>query len=511
MPTPSTCILKRAGAMLLTCGTLHIAAAQAGKADNTLNIAFDAAPATLDAYKESDRPGLALARMLFTGLLQKNHDTGEFGPGLASSYRFIDDTTIELVLREGVQFHDGSLLTMDDVLYTLNLVSSDAYQARFQNQVTWIAKAEAVAGGAAGNTLRIKMKFPYPLALEMLSENLPIYPRKFYEANQSDMGVAPIGTGPYRLAESQPGSRYVFERFDGYFGSPPAIEKLVVRILPDANTQYAELLSGGLDWIWRVPPDAAKRLAQQRSVQVKSSSIMRVSYISLNPGHDGGRSPLANRAVRQAVNHAIDRESIRRALVGGASKLTNAACNPAQFGCAAAQVRSYDYDPARAKQLLAEAGYGNGIDVELVVATPPRAILEAVAANLGEVGIRVRLVEQQFGTAMTNWREGKIAMLASNWGSYGIADAALSTSNFFRGGPDDQARHPGVIKHLETADTSVDRDVRLEHYTAAQKIIAEEAYWVPLWNHSLNAAQSKDLNFSVDGDEFPRFYKATWQ
>jgi len=504
--TPFARLFKRLGAALFVSGVLGHAA-HAGKADNTLNIAFDAAPATLDAYKESDRPGLALARMLFTGLLQKNHDTGEFGPGLATSYRFIDDTTIELVLREGVKFHDGTALTMDDVLYTLNLVSSESYQARFQNQVTWIAKAEQVAA----NTLRINMKFPYPLALEMLSENLPIYPRKFYEASQSDMGVKPTGTGPYRLAESQPGSRYVFERFDGYFGSLPAIEKLVVRILPDANTQYAELLSGGLDWIWRVPPDAAKRLAQSRALQVKSSSIMRISYISLNPGYDGGKSPLASRAVRQAINHAIDRESIRRALVGGASRLTNAACNPAQFGCAASQVRGYDYDPARAKQLLAEAGYGNGFDVELVVATPPRAILEAVAANLGEVGIRVRLIEQQFGTAMTNWRDGKIAMLSSNWGSYGIADAALSTSNFFRGGPDDQARHPAVIKHLDVADTSVDRDLRLEHYAAAQKIIAEEAYWVPLWNHSLNAAQSKDLNFSVDGDEFPRFYKATWQ
>jgi len=180
-------MLKRFGAVLLASGLLGHAA-QAGKADNTLNIAFDAAPATLDAYKESDRPGLALARMLFTGLLQKNHDTGEFGPGLATSYRFIDDTTIELVLREGVKFHDGSPLTMDDVLYTLNLVSSDAYQARFQNQVTWIAKAEQVTG----NTMRIKMKFPYPLALEMLSENLPIYPRQFYAANQPP-GREPAG------------------------------------------------------------------------------------------------------------------------------------------------------------------------------------------------------------------------------------------------------------------------------------------------------------------------------
>ena len=85
-----------------------------------------------------------------------------------------------------------------------------------------------------------------------------------------------------------------------------------------------------------------------------------------------------------------------------------------------------------------------------------------------------------------------------------------STSNFFRGGPDDQARNPEVIKYLEAADTSVDRELRAKNYAAAQKIVADQAYWVPLWNHSLNAVQAKDLNFSVDGDEFPRFYKASW-
>ncbi|WP_088148419.1 ABC transporter substrate-binding protein [Achromobacter denitrificans] len=494
--------VKLVSAALLALGA-H--AAQANKAGNSLNIAFDAAPATLDAYKESDRPGLALARMVFSGLLQKNQDTGEFGPAIATGYKFVDDTTIELPIRKDVKFHDGTLLTIDDVLYTLNLVSSEGYKARFQNQVAWIAKVEK----ASDDTVRIKMKTPYPLALEMLSENLPIYPRKYYEANQSDMGAKPIGTGPYRLVESLPGSRYVYERYEDYFGPKPAVQKLVVRVLPDANTQYAELLSGGLDWIWRVPPDVAKRMEKQPTVTVKSSSIMRISYISLNPRFDDGKSPLARQEVRQAINHAIDREAIRKALVGGASKVIDAACNPAQFGCAA-DVQSYKFDPARAKQLLAQAGYPNGVTLDLVISAPPRAILDAAAAQMAQAGIKLNLVEQQYGTAMTNWREGKIAMLSSNWGSYGIADAALSTSNFFRGGPDDQARNPEVIKYLETADTSVDRELRAKNYGAAQKIVAEQAYWVPLWNHSLNAVQAKDLNFSVDGDEFPRFYKASW-
>lgn len=481
-------------------------AALAGKADNTLNIAFDAAPASLDLYKESDRPGLAMARMIYNGLLQKNQETGEFGPAIASSYRFIDDTTIELKIRNDVKFHDDTLLTLEDVIYTLKLVSSKEYNARFQNQVGWIGDVQQTAA----DTVQIKMTSPYPLALEMLSENLPIYPKAYYEKNMSAMGAKPVGTGPYKLVESQPGSRYVMQRFDGYFGAKPAIERLVFRILPDANTQYAELLNGGLDWIWRVPPDVAKRMASQPKVEVKSSSIMRISYLSLNPQYEDGKSPLAKQEVRQAINYAIDRTGIQKALVGGASQVIHAACNPAQFGCAS-DVKQYPLDPKKGRELLAAAGYPNGFPIDLIVSAPPRAAMEAAAANLAQIGIKVNLVEQQYGTAMTNWREGKLPMLYSNWGSYGIADASLSTSNFFGGGSDDRAQNAEVAQLLKTGDTTVDREKRLDVYGKAQKIIADQAYWVPLWTHSLNAVQSKSLNFSVDGDEFPRFYKASWR
>jgi peptide/nickel transport system substrate-binding protein len=481
-------------------------AAVAGKAEDTFNIAFDTAPSTLDAYKESDRPGLSMIRMVYTGLIQKDMQTGKFEPALASSFKFINDKTMEFVLRKDVVFHNGEKMTADDVVYTLNLVASKDYNARFQNTVSWIDRVEKVSD----SVVRIHLKEPFPLALEMLSENLPIYPKKYYQADMTQMGTKPIGTGPYKLTEIQPGSRYVFERFDGYFGKKPAIKKLVVRILPDMNTQYAELLSGGLDWVWRLPPDGAKKLATQKKLDVKSISIMRVSYISINPNFQGGKSPIGNVKVRQAINMAIDRESIRNALIGGSSKLTNAACNPLQFGCTT-DVKAYKYDVAGAKKLMEEAGYKNGFTMDMVVGSPPRAVSEVIASNLAQIGIKINLIEQQFSTATTGWREGKVPLLSINWGSYGIGDVALSTSNFFGGGADDTAKNPEVIKLIKQADVSVDPDLRKQNYAQALKIIADEAYWVPLWSHSLNYAQTKDVDFSVDADEFPRFYKASWK
>lgn len=486
--------------------------AMAGKADDTLNAGFEEEVSSLDGYKEISRSGLVLARMLYDNLLAKNHKTGDLEPALAESYKVVDDKTIDFALRKGVKFHDGKELTADDVVYTLNLVSSKEYGARYQIAVNWIEKVEKTGE----YSVRLKMKSPYPLALEMLAGNLPIYPKHHLEVGgSSGMAAKPIGTGPYRLVEMTTGTRYVLERFDGYFAGSPkgrsAIKRLVVRVLPEANVQYAELMNGQLDWIWRVPPDAAKRLSLRPNIEVKSAPIMRFAFFAMNPNFDGGKSPVADVRVRRAINHAIDKNNIVKALVGGASTPTIAACHPLQFACSK-DVTVYPYDPKKAKELLTEAGYANGFPFELLTSTSfPRAQAEAIAANLTSVGLRVTINEQQSATMRTNWIEGKSPTYVSSWGSYGIGDSGLSTSPFFGGAGDDVAKDPKTIADLKIADTSPDREVRRRHYETAQQRVADQAYWVPLWTYSVNSAQSKALSLDVDPDEFVPFYKATWK
>ena len=160
--------------------------AWAGKGDDTLNVAFSQEITSLDNYQEPSREGLILARLIYDSLLDKDMKTGEFKPELATSWRYVDDRTLEFELRHGVKFHDGTPMTADDVVYTLNLVSTKEYNARYQIAVTWIEKAEKVDD----YKVRLIMKKPYPLALEMLAGNLPIYPKAYYEkAGPSGMGV----------------------------------------------------------------------------------------------------------------------------------------------------------------------------------------------------------------------------------------------------------------------------------------------------------------------------------
>jgi peptide/nickel transport system substrate-binding protein len=485
--------------------------AWAGKGDDTLNVAFSQEITSLDNYQEPSREGLILARLIYDSLLDKDMKTGEFKPELATSWRYVDDRTLEFELRRGVKFHDGTPMTADDVVYTLNLVSTKEYNARYQIAVTWIEKAEKVDD----YKVRLIMKKPYPLALEMLAGNLPIYPKAYYEkAGPSGMGVKPVGTGPYRLVELTPGSRFVLERFDGYYAeSPkgrPAIKRVIVRIQPEANTQYAELSNGQLDWIWRVPPDAARNLSRRSNLEIKSVEILRFAYIAFFPGFNDGKSPLADVRVRRALTYAVDRPAIIKAFVGGASQVLKTACNPLQFGCST-DVVDYPYDPAKAKQLLAEAGYPNGFSIDLLSSSNPTSQVEAIVANFAKVGVKANMVDQQFASALGAWRDGKYGMFMVNWGSYGIADASLATSPFFNGAQDDRAKDPELIKLLAEADTSVDPNVRKRDFAAALKRIADQAYWLPLWTFNITTAQSKDLEFSLDADEFARFYAARWK
>lgn len=492
----------------LTAAGLLAAPVHAGKDDNTLNVAFAAEPEPLDTYKIAGREGLIIARHIYDGLLYKNLDTGDIVPALAESWEFTGPLTMEFTLREGVTFHDGTAFDADDVLGTLNTVIKPDYGTRYSISVDWIDSVEKIDD----RKVRINMSKPFAGAVEMLADALPIYPSEHFSENGSEGMVRnPIGTGPYKIVSQEPGIRYELERFeDHYEGSPKSgaeIERIVIKTVPEMNTQYAELMSGDLDWIWRIPPDQADRLKDR--VQLISAPIMRISYVGFAPLSLGGESPVADKRVRQAIIHAINREAIVDAFAGGASKVLKSPCNPAQFGCEQ-DVATYPYDPEKAQALLAEAGYGEGFEIELIFAAMPRATAEAIAADLSKVGISVLLNEQQYAAGIGKWRTKELPAFYSNWGSYGIGDVVFILSNFFGGGDDDLVQDKEVAAWLAEADTSSDRAVRETNYSQAVKKIMDEAYWMPMYNFNVNYGLSPDLSFTPHPDEFARWWQSSW-
>ena len=491
--------------------TLQAPITQAGPADNSLNIAWKGELATLDRYYNTLREGIIVGRLVWDSLLFKDPETLEFKPLLAKSYRFVDATTMEFELRRGISFHNGEPFDADDVVYTLRYVSDPDNGVLTQRNVNWIANVEKLGR----YKVRLTMKAPTPIALEFLSGPLLIYPNEYYAAvGPEGMGKNPVGTGPYRVTQFNPGASITLERNTRYFAdSPkgrPEIDIIRQRTIPDGNTQIAELITGTVDWIWKVPTDQATRLNGRAGITVANEQTMRVGYLSFDSSNrTGNAAPVNDPLVRRAIAHAIDRQAIVDALVGGSSTVVHSACHPAQFGCEQ-DVATYDYDPAKAKRLLAQAGYPNGFTIDFH-AYRNRPYAEAIMGYLNEVGIQTNLVYLKYAALRDQVYAGDIDFTFMTWGSYSFHDVSAITSHFFKATRDDYARDSALISALETGDSNVDPAVRKAAYSKALKRIADQAYWVPLFTYNVNYAFHERLNFTPNPDEVPRFYSASWK
>lgn len=502
-------------AILMLALACAVPSSYAGKNNDTLNVAFSKELETLDRYFNTAREGIVLARLVFDNLLYRDPVTYEYKGLLAKSYKWINDTEMQIVLRQGVKFHNGIEMTAEDVAYTLNFAANPDNKVKTQRYSNWIDKVVKTDR----YTVKLLLKKPFPAALEFLSGANPIYPKAYYsKVGTKGFGVKPIGTGPYKILEVSPGKKVVLVKNEDYFkDSPkgqPSIGKIVWRTLPEINTQIAELMTGSLDWIYLVPPDQAKKLAQMPDLKVVPAETMRIAYISFDAADRSGKehgmqNPFKDLRVRQAVNYAINKESIAKNLVGGQSRPVYSACYPTQFGCEQ-EVTKYEYNPAKAQKLLAEAGYPAGFETTLY-GYRNRPFAEAMVGDLAKVGIKAKLMMMKYSALRERARAGKVQMQFLTWGSYSINDVSAITSNFFEFSPDDLARDPQVRDWLLEADTSIDTAKRKALYSKALKRIAQQAYWCPLFTYVSNNCFTKDLDFTPYPDAVPRFFQAKWK
>jgi len=486
-----------------------VAAAQ--KSGETLRWASTSSIATMDPYYQHQREQMIVnGQLVWDTLVFRDPETGAIKPLLAKSWRWVGDTALEFTLRDDVKWHDGQPLTVDDAVYTFNYVSDPNNKISVPSNVNWIKSAEKTGG----NTFRLHTKAPFPAALEYLSAMLAVVPKDFYGASGTPGANGRlVGTGPYRVVKFVPGSSVELQRFDGYFADSPkgraAMKQVKYRTIPDSATQIAELLSGGVDWIWYVPPDQASRLASVKNVRVQVAETMRISYLGFNMRDMPGGNPLQNIKVRQAIAHAIDRDKLVKHVVGEGASIPKAACYRTQFGCKQ-EVAQYNYDPAKAKKLLAEAGLANGLTLELV-AFRSREWTEALAGYLNAVGIKTNISVLPFAAAHDRVLNNTIHLYLAEWGSYSINDASAILNNFFTLAPNDMARDTQLADLVKAAGSTSDSKARLANYDKALTRIADQLYWQPLWVHPVIYAHATDLEFKPFADENPRFFLTRWK
>lgn len=497
-----------------TSVALSAGPAQAGKEDNSLIVAWGATGPieNVDNYFNTNRTGIWFSRMVWDQLIYRDPATFEYRPLLAESWEQRSPTTWRFNLRKGVKFHNGEPFDADDVVFTLNWISDPANGVKVQRNVNWIDRAEKIDQ----YTVDVHTKKPFPQAFEFLSGPVTIYPNEYYTKVGIDgMAKQPIGTGPFKVVSVKTAEEYVFEKNTDYtWGSPKGeaqVDRLVVREISDVQTQVAELLGGGIDWTGDISADHVDQISGVPGFAAVQSGTMRTGYIGFDAAGRGNFEPTTKLKVRQALAMAIDRESLVKNLIRGDAEVIHTPCFPTQFGCDASAAVKWEYNPEKAKQLLAEAGYPDGFEIEFYTFRPADWA-EAIMGDLAKVGVRAKLTKMPYFALRDKQRDkGDTPMFLMDWGSYSMNDMSAITSHFFKKGPDDFAMDDEVAAWLEEGDTNVDPEVRKENYAKAIKKITEQVYWLPMFNHVRNYAHVEGLDFTPYADEIPRLWQYGWK
>ena len=308
--------LTRALLCMLAATFLWAAPAWANKQNDTLIYTSEREEPNIDVWYNSSREGILVSRMVWDQLIYRDPRDMSYKPHLATSWKWINDLTLEFTLRKGVKFHNGEPFDADDVKFSLEFLADPANKTIARRGREYIKSVDKLGS----HKVRIHLKVITPHILEYFaSSDLMIYPNEYYgRVGNKGMDLKPIGTGPYRVTFVEPGKIAKLERFDGHFqGSAKGkgkIKYIVWKTIPDKNTQVAELLTGGVDWIWRVNPDQAKNLRRNPDLTVVSSETMRIGYVGMDASGRSGNSPMTKLKVRQAVSYAINREAMAKNL-----------------------------------------------------------------------------------------------------------------------------------------------------------------------------------------------------
>ncbi len=381
----------------LAAAALLSAFALSGVQARTLKMAYDADPVSLDPHEQLSGGTLQLSHMIFDPLIRWNQELG-FDPRLAEKWERIDEKTVRFSLRKGVKFHSGNEMTALDVRWTFDrLKRSPDFKGIF-------APFEAL-NIVDKYTIDIVTKEPYPLVLHTATYIFPM-DRKFYDGYDAKgrpkdaivkhgdafASTNASGTGPFVITSREQGVKVEFERFGDYWdkGSPGNVSKIVFTPIKEDPTRVAALLSGDVDFIAPVPPADLQRIDKDPNTDLVTMSGTRIITFQLNQNR---RPEFKDKRVRQAIVHAVNNEGIVEKIMRG-------------FGTAAAQQSpkgylGYDpklkprYDLAKAKQLMMDAGYGNGFSVTMMAPNNRYVnddkIAEAVAGMLSKINIKVDL------------------------------------------------------------------------------------------------------------------------
>lgn len=476
--------------------------AEAEGDDKVLTVAFSSPLPSTDPQGISAEARRIVDTNVFNRLFRLDADM-EIQPELVEEYEMTDETTLNITLKDDVTFHNGDPLTAEDVKFSIERVALDEGHVEY-SFFKPISGVEVIDD----HTLDVTTDEPLPVLLDLLSKPASdIMPKDYIDEHGIDhFNENPIGSGPYQYVEWIKDDRVIMEPYADYFdGEETEWEEVVVRSIPEASTRVGELLTGGVQIIDEVPPNEWDRIEGEDGVSLAKGESSRVLMLIARVNDED--SPLYDEKVREAIDLAINKEVLAEDVLQGSGTPVRTRSPEGVFGGHPDLTDVSIYDPEEAKELLAEAGYEDGFEIDLAAPTGGYLLIEEVSEMivqmLGEVGITVNLEQRTVNALIEDLQVGDNDDLSLIGYSHAYPDASYAVSSH-----QSERAEKTTGYYNETYDelydaimSNLDEDERQEQLFEMQEIIAEERPYIHLYQQLNNMGVSDSIDFEPRLDE----------
>lgn len=442
-----------------------------------LVIAQGVDPRSLWANASTAQQEINVAEQFNEKLIEFTPDANEYEPRLATEWKQVDDTTLEMKLRQGVKFTNGEEFDSASAKFSIDevLIKAPSYVS-FANM---IAGAEVVDK----YTIRVKTKSPTLLHMPALAMGSFQYPKGYYaQLGPDEFGKKPVGTGPYKFVEWVKDSNVTMEANTEYWNGAPPVKTVIFRNIPEGAARLAGLEAGEIDFTIDVPLDAVERIERNPNLALFSRPSNRIFSLTMSTLTD---TALKNPRVRQGMQHAVDVPALIQGLFKGRAKqLQGQNLVPAFFGFDPDR-KAAAYDPELAKKMFAEAGFPNGFDITFKYSSgryaQDKEAGQAISAQLAKVGVRARQEVLESGTFLTQLTSKQLNDMYLG-GSLPPPDAHFMYQQYESTFRYAYYNNPKIDELIPKGASTANREERLKVYREIQAIFDQDPPYVPLFH-----------------------------
>lgn len=461
--------------------------------NKNIMIAVNAEIISLDPHNTSDTLSNTARDMMYEGLMQYNKDM-EIVPLLAEDYEISEDgLEYTFYLRKDVKFHDGTEFNAEAVKINYERIKDETKGLRRKNDLLYVDNIEVVDE----YTVKLHLTAPFAPMLSRVSGLMIISPKALEEYGDEGILKNPVGTGPYVYEKWTPGDGFVVKRNENYWREGPKVETLTMKSVPENGARIAMLQTGEADFIYPLPTEQINAIKDDKDIEILEgpSTIARFAFINMT------KDIYKDKRVRQAMNHAIDKEAYAKIVKSGyAVPLTSIVPTTIQYHV---EQPEYEYDVEKAKQLLADAGYPDGFKTHVWAPNDTENMrgMEFIAQQLSEIGIDVEVVPLEEGTlsdkiySAQTPEESEVHMWYVSWSANefdGATNKLFHSMNIPPTAPNvSYYMNPKADELIEKGGIEVDPEKRGEIYKELQEIVWDDAPWLFLGSDILLAAQRK--------------------